>query len=80
MRAHRLAGCDGYSRTDFIVPREDGREGEPVALEINTLPGLTARSLVPRAAAAAGLDFRGLCLAILELALAARRTGRGGGP
>jgi len=47
VRAHRAAGCDGYSRTDFIV----GEGGEPVVLEINTLPGLTPRSLVPKAAA-----------------------------
>jgi len=66
LRAHRAAGCDGYSRTDFIVP-EDGRD--PVVLEINTLPGLTARSLVPKAAAEAGLSFRDLCLLILGLAV-----------
>ena len=66
VRIHRAAGCDGYSRADFIVPA--GGE-EPVFLEINTLPGLTNRSLLPKAAQADGLSFRDLCLEILRLAL-----------
>jgi len=73
LRAHRLAGCDGYSRVDFIVPPE----GAPVLLEVNTLPGLTPRSLLPQEAAATGLDYRGLCLEIVARALARhpRRAG-----
>ena len=75
LRAHRAAACDGYSRTDFIVPRDaQGQELEPVVLEINTLPGMTARSLLPQAAAQAGMDMRELCLAILELALTRTRA------
>jgi D-alanine-D-alanine ligase len=74
-RAHRVAGCDGYSRTDFFVRRDgQGRECEPVALEINTLPGLTARSLLPKAAAALGWSLRDLCLEILAFAIE-RRAG-----
>ena len=70
LRAHRAAGCDGYSRTDFLVPREaSGAEGEPVVLEINTLPGLTDRSLFPQAAAAAGMSYEEMCLELLALAL-----------
>ncbi|MFN0007558.1 MAG: D-alanine--D-alanine ligase [Planctomycetota bacterium] len=69
IRVHAAAGCDGYSRTDFIVPADGG---EPVALEINTLPGLTSRSLVPKAAAEASLSFRDLCLLILALAVQKR--------
>jgi D-alanine-D-alanine ligase len=57
--AHRALGCEGYSRTDFIVPIGGG---EPVFLETNTLPGLTPRSLLPKAAAVAGIDYRSLCL------------------
>jgi D-alanine-D-alanine ligase len=68
--AHRAAGCDGYSRIDYIVPRaSSGAEGEPVVLEINTLPGMTARSLMPKAAAVEGLELRDLLLEILGLAL-----------
>ncbi len=69
-RAHEVAGCDGVSRTDFIVPADGG---DPVALEINTLPGMTARSLVPRSAEIAGLDFPALCLELVRLGLRARR-------
>jgi D-alanine-D-alanine ligase len=69
--AHRALGCDGYSRADFIVPAAGG---SPVVLEVNTLPGLTARSLQPQAAAVIGLGFAGLCLRVLELALEADRT------
>ena len=82
LRAHRLAGCDGYSRVDFIVPRAPGPASgsggaapdiDPVLLEVNTLPGLTPRSLLPQEAAAVGLDYRSLCL---ELVLLALRKGR----
>jgi D-alanine-D-alanine ligase len=75
LAAHRALGCEGYSRTDFIVPEEGG---DPVFLETNTLPGLTPRSLVPRAAAVAGIDYRGLCLWIAADGMArgaARRDG-----
>lgn len=58
-------GCRGYARVDFIVPPE----GAPVLLEINTLPGMTPRSLFPQAAAAGGLSFDELCAAILKVAL-----------
>ena len=64
--AHRLAGCEGYSRIDFICPPE----AEPVLLEINTLPGLTPRSLLPQEAAHRGLGYRDLVLSIIDRALA----------
>ncbi len=64
--AHRTLRCDGYSRTDFIVP-DDGTA--PVVLEVNTLPGMTPRSLFPQAAAAVGIDYRTLCLRLVEEAL-----------
>lgn len=50
--AHKVIGCKHYSRSDFIVAG-----GEVYFLEINTLPGLAAESLFPKAAAAVGLDF-----------------------
>ncbi len=68
-RAHEFAGCDGYSRSDFIV----AKSGELVMLEINTLPGLTPRSLLPQEAAAVGVDYRTLCLALAASALEVRR-------
>ena len=73
LAVHRRAGCDGYSRIDFIVPLRAGVESEPVMLEVNTLPGLTARSLLPQEAAAVGMDYTWLCLWILDAAL--RRQG-----
>lgn len=56
--------CSGAPRVDMIVT--DG--GEPVILEINTIPGMTETSLLPKAAAAAGIDFEALCLRILAAA------------
>ena len=59
-----LGGGD-CARVDFIV-RDDG---EPVLLEVNTLPGMTSTSLLPRAAEEAGLNFFELCQRLVELAL-----------
>ncbi len=64
IRAHRSLGCRGYSRTDMIL----GPNG-PVVLEVNTLPGMTMNSLLPKAAAAAGIPFPELLDRILRLAL-----------
>ena len=50
--AHRALSCAGYSRTDFIVSAKG-----PVYLETNTLPGLTAASLYPKALKAQGIEF-----------------------
>jgi D-alanine-D-alanine ligase len=62
--ACRATACSGAPRVDMIVP--DG--GEPVILEINTIPGMTETSLLPKSAAAAGIDFDQLCLRILSSA------------
>jgi D-alanine-D-alanine ligase len=67
LKAHHLLGLSGYSRADFIL---DG--DTPVLLEVNTLPGMTATSLLPRAAAAMGLDFTGLVARLIELSLAGK--------
>jgi D-alanine-D-alanine ligase len=75
LAAHRALACEGYSRTDFIVPRDGG---EPVFLETNTLPGLTDRSLLPKAAAVAGIDYRTLCLWIAAHGLARKEERRDG--
>jgi D-alanine-D-alanine ligase len=70
--AHRVLRCDGITRSDFIVPRG----GTPRFLEVNTLPGMTANSLCPKSAAAAGLPFPELLRRLVRLAVA--KWGRGG--
>ena len=57
-----------YGRVDVMVRGS----GEPVVLEVNTLPGMTETSLLPKAAAAAGLDYAQLCQRMLDLALTRR--------
>ncbi|MGO8998334.1 MAG: D-alanine--D-alanine ligase [Polyangiaceae bacterium] len=63
-RAARALGCSGACRVDLLVT-----EGEnEYVLEVNTLPGMTPTSLLPKIAAAAGIDYAGLCEAILASA------------
>lgn len=62
LKAHRLLGLSGYSRADFIIS-----EGVPFILEVNTLPGMTPTSLVPRAAKTAGYSFNMLIEKLIEL-------------
>ena len=66
--AHRALGCRGYSRTDCIV----AHDGRIALLEVNTLPGLTRESLLPKSAAAAGMSFPALVGRLLRRALAPR--------
>jgi len=63
-QAVRVSGCEGAPRVDMIVA--DG--GEPVVLELNTIPGMTETSLLPKSAAAAGMDFDALCMRMLQTA------------
>jgi D-alanine-D-alanine ligase len=65
-KAHKLLGCYGCSRVDFILTPQ----GQPYILELNTIPGMTATSLLPKAAKIVGIDFSQLCLKLLELAYA----------
>ncbi len=58
----------GYARFDFMLDSE----GTPWCLEANTLPGMTPTSLLPQAAAAAGIDYATLCERMIDMALAAR--------
>lgn len=62
LKAHRALGCKSFSRVDMILD-EQGRIN---ILEVNTIPGLTSRSLLPKAAEAAGISFLDLCKKILE--------------
>lgn len=66
LAAHQALGCRAYSRSDFILRPDD----KPLILETNTLPGLTATSLLPQAAAAIGIDYPSLLTLIVSLALA----------
>lgn len=63
--AHKVLGCRGVSRTDFIVRKD----GTPVMLEINSIPGMTDRSLLPDAAHHAGIEFSELCTRFVQWAL-----------
>lgn len=65
MRAHRALGCRGLSRTDLIATADRGL----FVLELNTLPGMTVNSLLPKAAAAAGIPFADLLDRLVRLAL-----------
>lgn len=67
VRAHKALGCRGCSRSDFIVTES----GEPVILETNTIPGMTAESLLPDSARHGGIDFPELCTRFVEYALEA---------
>ena len=69
LAAHRALGCAGATRTDAIV-RDPHGAAEIIALEVNTLPGMTATSLLPNSAAAAGIPFADLCERLVEEAIA----------
>lgn len=65
LRAFNSLGCQGWGRVDVMM----SADGEPSLLEVNTVPGMTDHSLVPMAAAAAGLSFTDLLLEILQTSL-----------
>jgi len=63
LEAHRVLGCSGYSRVDLLVTDS----GDCYVLEVNTLPGMTALSLLPEIASkGAGLSFEDLVSRIIE--------------
>ncbi len=64
VRAHEALGCRSFSRVDLILARDRG----PVLLELNIIPGMTETSLLPKAAAAVGIPFTGLCRQMLNSA------------
>ena len=67
LSGHETLGCKGVTRADFIVPDENS--SKPTLLEINTLPGLTKHSLVPKIALNNGINFDSLISIIIEDAL-----------
>lgn len=64
-RVYGLVGCSGAARVDFRL----GEDGMAYVLEINTIPGMTETSLLPKAAAASGMDFTALIERMLESAI-----------
>ncbi|HVR90935.1 MAG TPA: D-alanine--D-alanine ligase [Novosphingobium sp.] len=75
LRAHRLLGCRGTSRSDFRWDDERGLDGL-FLLEINTQPGMTPLSLVPEQAKHLGMDYGDLVEAIVADALAHKQGGK----
>lgn len=69
LRFHNALGLSVYSRADFILDKE----GRAWCLEVNTLPGMTPASLIPKAAALEGYSYPQLCEKIVELSLEARK-------
>ncbi|MBI4343513.1 MAG: D-alanine--D-alanine ligase [Candidatus Omnitrophica bacterium] len=64
LRAHQALGCRHLSRADFIL----SDEGRPMLLEVNTVPGFTPTSLLPKAAACVGISYDALCEQVVILA------------
>src|SRR5215468_2395580 len=73
LRAHLALGCSGVTRVDMML----SEAGNEFILEVNTLPGLTPTSLLPKIADAAGISFGELCEMMLAGASLASRRGRG---
>ena len=71
LAAFRALGLVVYARVDVVL----SDAGEPFVLEANTIPGMTEASLLPEAAAAAGISYPDLCLRIIELSRARRERG-----
>ena len=69
LAAHGSLGLEVYSRVDVLL----SDDGVPYVLEINTIPGMTEASLLPEAAAVAGIGYGALCERIIELSMARRR-------
>nr|AIA16878.1 D-ala D-ala ligase C-terminus [uncultured bacterium] len=72
LRAFRAAGLQVYGRVDVILPDN----GPGTVLEINTIPGMTEASLLPEAAAVAGISYTDLCARIIALSQVRQRDAR----
>ena len=78
LRAHKVLGCRGTSRTDFRWDEEQDEDGLFV-LETNTQPGMTPLSLVPEQAKHAGIEYGALCELVVAAALRHHAAKSGGG-
>ena len=74
--AFQAIGGRDYGRVDVML----AADGTPLVLEVNTLPGMTETSLLPKAAAAAGMDYAALCQRMIDLALARKPWSAPAGP
>ena len=70
LAAFRAAGCTGWGRVDVMRDRVRGLQ----LIEVNTAPGMTSHSLVPKAAAQVGIDYADLCWRVLEQTLPEARA------
>ena len=62
LKAYRVLDCRGWGRVDVMI---DGKTRKPYLLEINTSPGMTSHSLVPKSAQAVGISYEDLCFGLL---------------
>jgi len=69
LKAHNALGVEVYSRVDVLLDSD----GAPYVLEANTIPGMTATSLLPKAAAEAGYPFAELCMKIVDISMKIER-------
>ncbi|MDP8212671.1 MAG: D-alanine--D-alanine ligase [Candidatus Zapsychrus exili] len=69
LKAHRALGCSDFSRVDFILSKDN----IGYVLEVNTIPGFTSTSLLPKAAKEFGLNFNQLCIKLMEFTYAKKK-------
>jgi len=69
LAAHKSLGVEVYSRVDVLLDKDD----KPYVLEANTIPGMTASSLLPKSAQASGYEFEDLCMKIIDISMATPR-------
>ncbi|MFC1708549.1 D-alanine--D-alanine ligase [Candidatus Omnitrophota bacterium] len=65
LKTHKVLGCCHFSRVDLLIDKQ----GSPFILELNTIPGFTSTSLLPKAALFEGITFSQLCIKLLSLAI-----------
>ena len=70
LKAHTILDCKDFSRTDFILDKNQ----KPYILEVNTIPGFTKTSLLPKAAKEKGINFNQLCLKLINYAYAKKKN------
>jgi D-alanine-D-alanine ligase len=70
LAVHHILGCEDMSRIDFIL----GTDGRAYVLEVNTIPGFTSSSLLPKAALCNGISFNQLCLKLVDLAYGKKKA------